>query len=72
MAGYRCDTTGKVTIDIGIQQTPVLIIKNLRYAKESGTWKAYANQGPAQPPPPLSVYPRATVLNLPTPSTQFF
>lgn len=42
MAGYRCDTTGKVTIDIGGQQVPVPVSKNLRYAKESGTWKAYA------------------------------
>lgn len=42
MAGYRCDTTGKVTIDIGGQQVPVPVSKNLRYAKESGSWKAYA------------------------------
>jgi hypothetical protein len=42
VAGYRCDTTGKVTIDIGGQQVPVPVSKNLRYAKESGTWKAYA------------------------------
>ncbi|MEA9733979.1 hypothetical protein [Xanthomonas campestris] len=42
MEGYRCDTTGKVTIDIGGQQVPVPVSKNLRYAKESGTWKAYA------------------------------
>ncbi|WP_058196411.1 hypothetical protein [Xanthomonas translucens] len=42
MDGYRCDTTGKVTIDIGGQQVPVPVSKNLRYAKESGTWKAYA------------------------------
>lgn len=42
MAGYRCDTTGKVTIDIGGQQVPVPVSKNLRYARESGTWRAYA------------------------------
>lgn len=42
VAGYRCDTTGKVSIDIGGQQVPVPVSKNLRYAKESGTWKAYA------------------------------
>lgn len=42
MDGYRCDTAGKVTIDIGGQQVPVPVSKNLRYAKESGTWKAYA------------------------------
>lgn len=42
MAGYRCDTTGKVTIDIGGQQVSVPVSKNLRYAKESGAWKAYA------------------------------
>ncbi|WP_127168046.1 hypothetical protein [Xanthomonas euvesicatoria] len=42
MEGYRCDTTGKVSIDIGGRQVPVPVSKNLRYAKESGTWKAYA------------------------------
>lgn len=42
MAGYRCDTTGKVTIDIGGQQVPVPVSKNLRYVKENGAWKAYA------------------------------
>lgn len=42
MAGYRCDTTGKVTIDIGGQQVPVPVSKNLRYVKEDGAWKAYA------------------------------
>lgn len=42
MEGYRCDTTGKVTIDIGGQQVPVPVSKNLRYAKESGAWRAYA------------------------------
>ncbi|MCC8620064.1 hypothetical protein [Xanthomonas vesicatoria] len=40
--GYRCDTTGKVTIDIGGQRVPVPVSKNLRYTQESGTWKAYA------------------------------
>jgi ABC-type transporter MlaC component len=42
MEGYRCDTTGKVTIDVGGQQVPIPVSKNLRYTKESGTWKAYA------------------------------
>jgi len=42
MEGYRCDTTGKVTIDIGGQQVPVPVSKNLRYVRESGVWKAYA------------------------------
>ncbi|MCS4236800.1 hypothetical protein [Stenotrophomonas sp. BIGb0135] len=42
VAGYRCDTTGTVTIEIGVRQVPVPVSKNLRYAKESGTWKAYA------------------------------
>lgn len=40
--GYRCDTAGKVSIDIGGRQVPVPVSKNLRYVKESGTWKAYA------------------------------
>jgi len=42
MAGYRCDTTGKVTIEIGGQRVPIPVSKNLRYTKESGAWKAYA------------------------------
>lgn len=42
MEGYRCDTTGKVSIDIGGRQVPIPVSKNLRYAKDSGTWKAYA------------------------------
>lgn len=42
MEGYRCDTSGKVTIDIGGQQVPIPVSKNLRYANESGSWKAYA------------------------------
>lgn len=42
MAGYRCDTTGKVSIDIGGRQVPIPVSKNLRYAKESGAWRAYA------------------------------
>lgn len=42
MAGYRCDTTGKVSIDIGGRQVPIPVSKNLRYVKEDGTWKAYA------------------------------
>jgi len=40
--GYRCDTKGKVSIDIGGRQVPIPVSKNLRYAKESGSWKAYA------------------------------
>ncbi len=40
--GYRCDTTGKVSIDIGGRQVPIPVSKNLRYVKEDGTWKAYA------------------------------
>ena len=40
--GYRCDTKGKVSIDIGGRQVPIPVSKNLRDAKESGTWKAYA------------------------------
>ncbi|MCC5084131.1 hypothetical protein [Xanthomonas campestris] len=40
--GYRCDTRGKVSIDIGGHQVPIPVSKNLRYAMESGTWKAYA------------------------------
>ncbi|QSQ54328.1 hypothetical protein ISN36_09190 [Xanthomonas translucens pv. undulosa] len=42
MAGFRCDTTGKVSIDIGGRQVPIPVSKNLRYVKEDGTWKAYA------------------------------
>ena len=42
MAGYRCDTSGKVAIDIGGRRVPVPIGKNLRYVKEDGTWRAYA------------------------------
>lgn len=42
MAGYRCDTAGKVSIDIGGRRVPIPVSKNLRYTKESGTWKAYA------------------------------
>ncbi|UVH73995.1 hypothetical protein [Stenotrophomonas maltophilia] len=41
-AGYRCDTSGKVTLDIGGRRVPVPIGKNLRYAKEDGVWRAYA------------------------------
>ncbi len=40
--GYRCDTRGKASIDIGGRQVPVPVSKNLRYAKESGGWRAYA------------------------------
>ncbi len=42
MSGYRCDTAGKVSIDIGGRQVPIPVSKNLRYVKEDGTWKAYA------------------------------
>ncbi|HDS1663375.1 TPA: hypothetical protein ACXM51_002782 [Stenotrophomonas maltophilia] len=42
MAGYRCDTSGKVAIDIGGRRVPVPIGKNLRYVKEDGIWRAYA------------------------------
>ncbi|MBH1566576.1 hypothetical protein I5U58_04190 [Stenotrophomonas maltophilia] len=42
MEGYRCDTKGRVSIDIGGRQVPIPVSKNLRYAKESGSWKAYA------------------------------
>jgi len=35
--GYRCDTTGKVTIDIGGQRVRIPVSKNLRYTKKSGT-----------------------------------
>jgi hypothetical protein len=41
-AGYRCDTSGKVTLDIAGRRVPVPIGKNLRYVKEDGTWRAYA------------------------------
>lgn len=40
--GYRCDTKGKVSIDIGGRQVPVPVSKNLRYTKESVGWRAYA------------------------------
>ncbi|MCE4517956.1 hypothetical protein [Xanthomonas hortorum] len=40
--GYRCDTRGKVAIDIGGRQVPIPVSKNLRYAKSDGTWRAYA------------------------------
>ena len=42
MEGYRCDTKGKVSIDIGGRQVPVPVSKNLRYTKESDGWRAYA------------------------------
>jgi len=42
VAGYRCDTSGKVAIDIGGRRVPVPIGKNLRYVKEDGAWRAYA------------------------------
>ncbi|HDS1214477.1 TPA: hypothetical protein QEF70_000871 [Stenotrophomonas maltophilia] len=40
--GYRCDTKGKVSIDIGGRQAPIPVSKNLRYVKESEGWRAYA------------------------------
>lgn len=42
MEGYRCDTKGKVSIDIAGRQVPVPVSKNLRYTKESDGWRAYA------------------------------
>ncbi|PZS82934.1 hypothetical protein A7X84_10025 [Stenotrophomonas maltophilia] len=42
MEGYRCDTKGKVSIDIGGRQVPIPVSKNLRYTKESDGWRAYA------------------------------
>lgn len=41
-AGYRCDTSANVSIDLGGRQVPIPVSKNFRYAKDSGTWKAYA------------------------------
>jgi len=42
VAGYRCDTSGQVVLNIGGRQVPLPISKNLRYVKEDGSWKAYA------------------------------
>ena len=39
---YRCDTSGKVAVDIGGRQVPIPVSKNLRYVRDSGTWRAYA------------------------------
>ncbi|MCC5098182.1 hypothetical protein [Xanthomonas campestris] len=40
--GYRCDTRGQAVLNIEGRQVPIPVSKNLRYAKESGTWRAYA------------------------------
>lgn len=40
--GYRCDTRGQALLTIEGRQVPIPVTKNLRYAKESGTWRAYA------------------------------
>ncbi|MFO3704794.1 hypothetical protein ACI6Q5_07350 [Xanthomonas codiaei] len=40
--GYRCDTRGQALLNIEGRQVPIPVSKNLRYAKESGTWRAYA------------------------------
>ncbi|WDL16915.1 hypothetical protein [Xanthomonas campestris] len=40
--GYRCDTRGQAVLNIEGRAVPIPVSKNLRYAKESGTWRAYA------------------------------
>ncbi|MBO9741436.1 hypothetical protein J7432_21105 [Xanthomonas axonopodis pv. begoniae] len=40
--GYRCDTRGQAVLNIEGRTVPIPVSKNLRYAKESGTWRAYA------------------------------
>ncbi|MCE4311527.1 MULTISPECIES: hypothetical protein [Xanthomonas] len=40
--GYRCDTRGQAVLNIEGRQVPIPVSKNLRYARESGTWRAYA------------------------------
>ncbi|MFA4226392.1 hypothetical protein P2C08_09025 [Xanthomonas perforans] len=40
--GYRCDTGGQAVLNIEGRQVPIPVSKNLRYAKDSGTWRAYA------------------------------
>ncbi|MEB1656526.1 hypothetical protein VDR81_19170 [Xanthomonas campestris pv. campestris] len=40
--GYRCDTRGQAVLNIEGRTVLIPVSKNLRYAKESGTWRAYA------------------------------
>jgi len=40
--GYRCDTRGQAVLSIEGRQVPIPVSKNLRYVRESGTWRAYA------------------------------
>ncbi|OCG95205.1 MULTISPECIES: hypothetical protein [Xanthomonas] len=40
--GYRCDTHGQAVLNIEGRQVPIPVSKNLRYVRESGTWRAYA------------------------------
>ncbi|MCC4605796.1 hypothetical protein [Xanthomonas campestris] len=40
--GYRCDTRGQTVLNIEGRQVPIPVSKNLRYAKNDGTWRAYA------------------------------
>ncbi|MGV7165002.1 hypothetical protein [Xanthomonas citri] len=40
--GYRCDTRGQAVLNIEGRQVPIPVSKNLRYMRESGTWRAYA------------------------------
>ncbi|MBO9740126.1 hypothetical protein J7432_14150 [Xanthomonas axonopodis pv. begoniae] len=40
--GYRCDTRGQAVLNIEGRQVPIPVSKNLRYVRESGTWRAYA------------------------------
>ncbi|CAD1789502.1 hypothetical protein CPBF426_23490 [Xanthomonas arboricola pv. juglandis] len=40
--GYRCDTRGQAVLNIEGRQVPIPVSKNLRYAKNDGTWRAYA------------------------------
>ncbi|MBB4758678.1 hypothetical protein XarjCFBP7653_04510 [Xanthomonas arboricola] len=40
--GYRCDTRSQAVLNIEGRQVPIPVSKNLRYAKESGIWRAYA------------------------------
>ncbi|PPT92790.1 hypothetical protein XaraCFBP7407_19435 [Xanthomonas arboricola pv. arracaciae] len=39
--GCRCDTRGQAVLNIEGRQVHIPVSKNLRYAKESGTWRAY-------------------------------
>ncbi|ASK93095.1 hypothetical protein KWH04_08370 [Xanthomonas campestris pv. trichodesmae] len=40
--GYHCDTRGQAVLNIEGRQVPIPVSKNLRYVRESGTWRAYA------------------------------